>query len=101
MKRWLPPLLYRLTLGMAAALVALVIVAPFVDDPGLRARGWWWLVAAFARDTALRRTAIATALGLATTATIFFRPAPRTPVAGQARKPQRSQPPPPRGVAGA
>jgi len=42
-------------------------------------------VTAFARDLAVRRTAIASALGLAATAWIFFRPNTELPITTLAR----------------
>ena len=71
---WLPRILFRLSLFLALALMLVVMVAPLCDNSG-------WLpvdearwVALFARDRVLRRTAIASAIGLGVSACIFYRP---------------------------
>jgi hypothetical protein len=74
---WLPPLLFRFTLLVGVILLGLVALSPLVDPPDERPRGWWKLVAVFARDATLRRTAVASAVGLAVTAFVFFRQASR------------------------
>ncbi|MFO0807071.1 MAG: hypothetical protein U0746_00445 [Gemmataceae bacterium] len=67
--------LFGLTLVAATGLLAVVTIAPFLDrggempeNVGLR------VLTLFARDTALRRTTLASALGLVVTAFAFFRP---------------------------
>lgn len=69
-----PPLLRRLlfvlTVGAALLLLAGVIAAPWFDDSAHDPRT---PVALFARDPALRRTSLASAVGLIVTACIFFR----------------------------
>jgi hypothetical protein len=55
------------------------------------------LLALFARDAAIRRTALASAVGLMVTACVFFRP--RLPPYQRRRK--RTTAPPPPSVAGA
>jgi hypothetical protein len=86
---WLPWLLLRLTLGIAVALLGLVLAAPALDQGGDR------LLALFAHDMTVRRTAIASAVGLVATACIFFRP-PRVaaPDVKPGRRPRRSPQPP-------
>ena len=71
---WLPRVLFRTALAMAGALVALVFLAPVLDNGIQRPRGWRQFVAVFARDLTLRRTAVASAVGLGVTALVFFRP---------------------------
>ncbi len=75
---WLPWLLCRFFLLIAGLLILLVLACPFLDDgrrsPG-RGRHW---VEMFANDLAVRRTAIASSVGMAVTAWIFFRPKPET-----------------------
>ena len=75
---WLPWLLCRFFLCLAGLLMLLVLACPFLYD-GRRnpheGRRW---VAMFANDLAVRRTAIASSLGLAVTAWIFFRPKQET-----------------------
>src|SRR5947208_15386790 len=66
-------LLFWLTCAVSAGLLGLVLFAPaLAREPGPAPR---WLVL-FARDAALRRTAVASALGLVVTASILFRAAP-------------------------
>ena len=80
---WLPRLLFWLVTTGAFLLLAFVVVAPWLD-------GETRLVGLFARDATVRRTAVASAVGLLVTACIFFRP-PRAR-AGANRPP--SAPPP-------
>jgi hypothetical protein len=76
---WLPRLLCRLTVAASAILFLLVLLAPLVDNGEAQPDGWRRVVCLFARDAALRRTAVASAVGLLVTAGVFFRPsdAPR------------------------
>lgn len=92
---WLPGLLWAGTLGVAVTLVLLVLVCPLLvgrpnEDGPLRVLGL------FAHDAAVRRTALASAIGLIVTASVFFRPVVRPPTARR-----RSERPSPPGVAGA
>ncbi len=84
-------LLFLLAVLLSVLLIVLVIVAPLADNGEAR------LLALFAHDTAIRRTAVACAAGLLVTAWVFFhppdRPAPR-------RRRRTTEPPPPT-VAGA
>jgi hypothetical protein len=91
---WLPRLLFRLTTGLAALLLLAVVLAPWLDGGAARPRGWWRLVAVFARDAAVRRTAVGAAVGLLVTACVCF----RQPGAGRYRRPP---PAPPPNIAGA
>jgi hypothetical protein len=85
----LPRLLFCLTAGLALALGGLVLLAPWLDGEGSPPDGWPRLVAVFARDVAVRRTASAAAVGLLVTALVFFRPPTlrRTSRPAQARAP--------------
>lgn len=65
--------LFWLTLTVSLALIALVFISPLFSREE-RVGGWSRLLALFARDVAVRRTAITGALGLAVTARVFFRP---------------------------
>ncbi len=65
-------LLFMVTVILAIALTALVILAPWLD--GIVGPGWDRLLEVFARDTLVRRTALASAAGLLVTALVFFRP---------------------------
>ena len=77
-----PRLLFGLACVASAGLLGLVLVAP------LLAPGPAWL-ALFAHDAAVRRTAVASALGLLVTACVFFRPPP-----GASARRNRRRPPP-------
>src|SRR5262249_13039213 len=66
---WLPRLLFVTTLGFAIALALAVFLAPLVTDASSHS-----LLALFAQDVVVRRTALASAAGLAVTAFVFFRP---------------------------
>src|ERR671928_2725 len=64
---WLSRSLHWSAMTAAAALAALVLIAPFLE-PGATAGTWWQRVlAVFARNTLMRRGALASALGLAAT----------------------------------
>jgi hypothetical protein len=66
---WLPRFLFMATLGLAGALAAVVIFAPCIasDHPPE-------ILTLFAKDAIVRRTALASAVGLVVTAFVFFRP---------------------------
>src|SRR5271166_2090197 len=94
---WFPVFLFLGTLLLAAALGLLVAFAPEIvnlagDSPGLRDNR---LLQVFARDMTVRRTALASSLGLAVTALVFFRPAVLRV------KKSRTRRPPPSTIAGA
>src|SRR5262249_41748808 len=63
---------FWLACAVSAFLILLVLLAPLLDT-GDASDGWELLLALFASDTTLRRTAIACALGLLVTAFVFFR----------------------------
>jgi hypothetical protein len=96
---WFPRLLFRLTLALSTGLILMVFLAPLVDNGEPAPKGAARVALVFARDPAMRRTAIAGALGLLVTACIFFRPprGARPPV--RRAKPPRM--PPPQNIAGA
>jgi hypothetical protein len=81
--------LFYLTLVISGGLIALVLLAPLLDNAEEKPEGGQRVLAVFARDGALRRTALASAAGLAVTACVFFRTprAPRPP-----RVPRSSSP---------
>jgi len=67
---WLPRLLFLATLSLAVALIVAVVASPWlvpVDAPPQ-------MLALFAGDVTVRRTALASAAGLIVTAFVFFRP---------------------------
>ena len=66
---WLPRILFALTVGLAAILVIFVLLAPWLADT---VQGG--LFALFAHDAVVRRTTLASAVGLLVTAFVFFRP---------------------------
>ena len=90
---WLPRLLFRLTLGLSALLLLVVLLAPLLDRPGARPEGWWRVASLFARDAAVRRTSVAGAVGLAVTGWVFFRPAGAVLAARRKSKGPRRPPP--------
>jgi hypothetical protein len=73
---WLTRTLFALTLSLAASLLLLVMVAPRLaqgvkdDSPGGTA-----LLILFGQDPVVRRTSVASAIGLVVTACVFFRTA--------------------------
>jgi hypothetical protein len=95
---WLPRLLFRLAWAQSAALLALVLLAPMLDRGGAPGHGWRRALGLFARDAAVRRTAVAAGLGLLVTAHVFFRPPALPRPASSRRQPPRM---PPTSVAGA
>jgi hypothetical protein len=66
---WMPRLLFVATLALAAVL-ALAVVA----GPSLAEKNQHGLLGLFAGDVIVRRTALASSVGLAVTAYVFFRP---------------------------
>ena len=89
---WLPRWLFRLSWLASAALILVVFLAPRLDNK-VPSR----VLTLFARDAALRRTAVASAVGLAVTACVFF----RSPGAPRRLSPRRRRLPPPPDLAGA
>lgn len=86
---WLPWMLSRFFMLVAGFLILLVLACPFLDNgrgSGIRGQN---LVTVFARDLAVRRTAVASALGLAATAWIFFRPKTEFSIATPAQQENR------------
>jgi hypothetical protein len=63
--------LFLLTLAVALALAALVVLAPALVRNHPREQPAWLML--FGRDAVVRKAAIACALGLVATATLFFR----------------------------
>jgi len=93
----LPRLLFRLTFLVATVLLLVVWLSPVIDTPASAPAGWSRLLALFAGDVVVRRTMVASAVGLYVTACVFFRPVEKSrSVAG---KPTRL--PPPANVVGA
>ena len=79
-----PAWLFLITLAVALGLGLVVLLAPLLDaDDAPR------LVGLFARDWALRRTALASAAGLFVTAFVFFAPRPARPSALSERGPRQ------------
>jgi hypothetical protein len=74
---WLPRLLFKITMALALLLGTTVLVAPMVV--GMNSVRDVRVVHLFARDSVLRKTALASAFGLAVNACVFFR-SPRTPL---------------------
>src|SRR4051812_43791172 len=93
---WLPGLLFCLAVGASGVLLLLVVAAPVLAKADGASDDWSRLLAIFARDTTVRRTAVASALGLVVTACVFFK-APSNPW----RSAQRGAKGPPPDVIGA
>jgi hypothetical protein len=94
--------LFLLSFLLAGLLVLLVVLAPLVDLEEEALPGWMeQVLALFARDAVVRRISLAGAIGLAATASVFFRPTRRRerPSLGRVRRSRRT--PPPRTMAGA
>ncbi len=66
---WLPRFLFIATLGLSGALAAVVIFAPWLGSDHQPE-----ILTLFAKDAIVRRTALASAVGLVVTAFVFFRP---------------------------
>ena len=66
---WMPRFLFAITVAVASALAGAVVIAPWLE--GINQSG---LLALFARDAVVRRTTLASAVGLVVTAYVFFRP---------------------------
>lgn len=76
-----PLIFFWLAQTLAFLLLALVFLASVLDrDLDLSDAGWPRLLVLFARDVVVRRTAVASALGLIVTACVFF----QAPKAGPA-----------------
>jgi len=96
---WFPRLLFRFCFLSAVLLVGVVLLAPLLDDGTSPTEGVGRMLGLFARDATLRRTAVASAVGLAVSAVVFFRPSSR--FLSRGRQPQPPQAPPPPTIAGA
>jgi hypothetical protein len=94
---WLPWFLFRLTLGVSILLILLVLLTPLLDNEEAQVQGWARLVRIFAHDATMRRTAVASAIGLVVTACVFF----RTPNGSRRPAPKQPRLPPPTNMAGA
>lgn len=96
----LPTALFGLNLILAAGLVLLVLLAPWGPDQGMGTSSWQHVWALFAADLTVRRTALASAVGLVVTAFVFFRH-PSAPPKTTPPKPPARPALPPRNVVGA
>jgi hypothetical protein len=95
---WLPRVLFVLAVLISVALFTMVFAAPALDNGEQTPKGAARLIALFARDALVRRTATAAAIGLLATACIFFRGK-----VGWRSSSSRGRPPrvPPSNIAGA
>src|SRR5438477_906382 len=82
---WIPRLCFVAAGATALFLPLLVCFAPMLNDRMEPGSSWAQAVRLFAADTTLRRTAIASAIGLLVTAFVFF----RVPGRRQRRVPER------------
>jgi hypothetical protein len=87
---WLPQLLFWLTAAAALLLIMLVLVAPWLGGESR-------LVALFAHDATVRRTALGSAVGLLVTGCVFFRP----PALARSAARKQTKTPPSQNVIGA
>ena len=67
---WLPGFCFLVTLGLAILLGGAVVVVPWFAGEASEHP----LLALYAHDLTVRRTSLASAVGLAATAFVFFRP---------------------------
>src|SRR6516165_7192998 len=70
---WIPRLCFLLATGTALFLIVLVCGAPIVHNGAVTAGRWSNVTIIFAEDATLRRTSVASAVGLFVTALVFFR----------------------------
>jgi hypothetical protein len=91
---WVPRILFWSCIGVAVVLMILVMLAPLLASGGRELHGWRRLLALFGHDAALRRTSLASAIGLSVTGCIFF----RVPARPRSRGPKL---PPPVDIVGA
>ena len=88
MSRFISYLLFFLTVVAAVSLAGLVLTAPWLTDIHTEPPIWERLFRLFADDATVRRTALASALGLFVTAWVFFRPArPEAKVVANSKNP--------------
>ena len=66
-------LLFLLTVTASVALAATVVLAPWIDAGATAESRWSRIVSLFAGDATVRRTALASSVGLLATAFVFFR----------------------------
>jgi len=86
---WLPRCLFWLALAGSALLAMLLFLTPLLHREGTPTDERSRVLALFAQDAVVRRTAFASAVGLTVTAFVFFRPA------GRSATRKSSKPPPP------
>jgi hypothetical protein len=70
---WIPRLCFLLATGTALSLIVLVCGAPIVHNGAVTVGRWSNVTLVFAEDSTLRRTSVASAIGLFVTALVFFR----------------------------
>ena len=98
-KFWLQRFLFFFSVSVSTTLFTVVIAAPAIDNGEQTPKGVARLAAVLARDTMVRRTAVAAGIGLLASACIFFRPAGPKRFPGLRGRPPRL--PPPSNIAGA
>jgi hypothetical protein len=82
---WLAVVLWWSTAAVSAGLLLLVVLSPVIVSRLSEGSEPRRIMTLFARDAVVRRTALASALGLMVTASVFFR-------AGRPRNPQTRAP---------
>jgi hypothetical protein len=98
---WLPPLFFWLSMSIAVGLVALVVLTPWVNVRGIRPPDLGRVLSLFAQDMTVRRTGLASAVGLVVTACVFFRSLPPTRSTAPRKSTRPAAPPPPTNIVGA
>ncbi|MFO0881503.1 MAG: hypothetical protein U0840_29740 [Gemmataceae bacterium] len=74
-RRWTGQVLFVLGWLLAGLLVLVLVTAPLLESrDDAPPTTWGRVVAVFARDAVVRRTCLASALGLVVSACVFFRP---------------------------
>jgi hypothetical protein len=86
---WLPRFFFLVTMLLAAGLAGGVFFASQVQTDAIEPRELGRVIQLFAHDTTVRKTALASAVGLVVTAFVFFRPGLLA-----ARRARNKQPPP-------
>ena len=87
MARFISYVLFLLTVVAAVSLAGLVLTAPWLTEIRTEPAIWERLFRLFADDATVRRTALASTLGLFVTAWVFFRPAKEVKVAATPKSP--------------
>jgi hypothetical protein len=86
---WLPRFLFVITVALAVALAGTVFLSPYLVEDDIQPAEWSRVIRLFALDGTVRKTALASSVGLLVTACVFFRPGILT-----GKRARNKQPPP-------